>query len=43
MAQIKRPESLASAVKDVTFLMIWAMVGTCTLMEGMGVSSEIII
>ena len=43
LAQMKRPESSASAAKDVTFLFIWEIVRTSPLMEGTGVSSESII
>ena len=41
LAQIKRPESSASAVEDITFLIIWAMVRTCLLRDGNWVFSEI--
>ena len=40
LAQMKRPESSASAAEDVTFLVICAMVRTGPLMEGTGVSTE---
>ena len=40
LAQIKRPESSASAAEDMTFLMIWAIVRTGPLIEGTGVFSE---
>ena len=38
LAQIKRPESSASAAEDVTCLMICVMVRTGPLTEGTGVS-----
>ena len=34
LAQIKRPDSLASAAKDMTFLIIWDIVRTGPLIEG---------
>ena len=40
LVQMKKPESLASAAEDMTFLIIWEMVRTGLLMEGTGVSSE---
>ena len=39
-AQMKRPESSASAADDMTFLIIWAIVRTGLLREGTGVFSE---
>ena len=38
LAQMKRPESSASAAEDMTFLMIWAIVRTGPLREGRGCS-----
>ena len=40
LAQMKRPDSLASAAEDMTFLIIWAIVRTVPLREGTGVFSE---
>ena len=40
LAQMKRPESSASVVEDMTFLIIWEMVRTGPLREGAGVFSE---
>ena len=40
LAQMKRPESLASAAEDMTFLIIWDIVRTGLLREGTGVFSE---
>ena len=40
LAQMKRPESLASAAGDMTFLIIWDIVRTGSLREGTGVFSE---
>ena len=40
LAQMKRPEILASAAEDMMFIIIWEMVRTGLLMEGTGVSSE---
>ena len=40
LAQMKRPDSSASAAEDMTFLMIWAIVRTGTLREDTGVFSE---
>ena len=40
LAQMKRLESLALAAKDMTFLMIWAIVRTGPLREGTGVFLE---
>ena len=40
LAQMKRPESSASAAEDMMFLMIWAIVRTGPLREGTGVFSE---
>ena len=37
LAQMKRPESSASAAENMTFLMIWAIVRTGPLREGTGV------
>ena len=39
LAQMKRPESSASAANDMTFFIIWAIVRTGPLMEGTGVFS----
>ena len=36
LAQMKRPESSASAAEDMTFLIIWEMVRTGPLREGTG-------
>ena len=36
LVQMKRPESLASAAEDMTFLMIWEIVRTGPLIEGTG-------
>ena len=41
LVQMKRPESSASEAEDMTFLIIWEMVRMSPLMEGTGVSSEI--
>ena len=40
LVQIKRPDSLASAVEDMTFLIIWDIVRTGPLREDTGVFSE---
>ena len=40
LAQMKRPESLASAGEDMTFLIIWDIVRTGLLRDGTGVFSE---
>ena len=40
LAQMKRPESSASAAQDMTFLMIWAIVRTGPLIEVTGLFSE---
>ena len=40
LAQMKKPESSASASEDMTFLSIWAIVRTGPLREGTGVISE---
>ena len=40
LAQMKRPESLASAEEDMMFLIIWAIVRTGPLREVIGVFSE---
>ena len=40
LAQMKRPDSSASAAKDMTFLIIWAIARTVLLREGTGVLSE---
>ena len=40
LAHMKRPESSASAAKDMTFLMIWDIVRTGPLREGTGVFLE---
>ena len=40
LAQMKRPESSASAAEDMLVLMIWAFVRTGPLREGTGVFSE---
>ena len=40
LAQMKRPERLASEAEYMTFLMIWAIVWTGPLREGTGVFSE---
>ena len=37
LEQMKRPESLASAAEDMTFLIIWAIVRMGALREGTGV------
>ena len=34
LAQMKRPESSASAAEDMTFFIIWEMVRTVPLREG---------
>ena len=40
LAQMKRPESLASASEDMTFLIIWDIVRMGPLRKGRGVFSE---
>ena len=40
LAQMKRPESLASAAEDMMFLIIWDILRTGPLREGTGVFSE---
>ena len=40
LAQMKRPESSASAAEDMTFLIIWAILRTGLLIEGTEVFSE---
>ena len=40
LAQMKRPESLASAMEDMAFFIIWEMARMGPLREGTGVFSE---